>query len=471
MKQATASKQILIVDDESAMRVALEACLTRCGWQVEVAVGVSDARARFRSGRHALVITDIRMADGSGLDVLREVRKLSPGTAVILLTAFANVPQAVEAMKNGASEYLVKPVSLPHLEQVVARVLSQAGDAVRNEVCAGAWSGDRKGAEPEIVGAAPKLLFTLAQARRAAASDADILLEAESGTGKELLARMIHRLSARRTGPFVAMNCAACPETLLESELFGHGRGAFTGAHAARAGRFELANGGTLLLDEIGELPLSLQPKLLRVLQEREFERLGEPRSVHVNLRVIATTNRSLTQMVQECRFRADLYYRLNVIPLTLPPLRARREDIPQLARHFLALYAPAGRNLEFTAEAMEAMVQSAWPGNIRELANAVRRAAALTESDRIGADLLIPADLLLQSGGKLIAIRSPGSAGEFVPGLSLQELERQLLEKTLNATGGNRSRTAEILGVSLRTIRNKIRLYQLPPRSMYATH
>jgi transcriptional regulator with GAF, ATPase, and Fis domain len=268
----------------------------------------------------------------------------------------------------------------------------------------------------------------------------------------------------------VAVNCAAFPETLLESELFGHAKGAFTGAHAAKAGKFELADGGTLLLDEVGEMPLGLQPKLLRALQEREFDRLGGTHSVRVNLHVIATTNRGLMQMVREGTFRADLYYRLNVIPLTLPPLRERGEDIAELAEHFVRLYAPAGKPLQLTAEFLERLQSHSWPGNVRELANCVRRVVALATSNQIGVDALEGAEWDKAKAALATSHCSPLSddGSPLRAGLSLGDMERKLFAMTLEATGGNRSRAAELLGVSLRTVRNKIRSYGLPSWSSY---
>ena len=435
--------RVLVVDDEAPMRAALEANFRRQGWQVEAAGSASEGLTRFRRLRPPLVVTDIRMPDADGLEVLRNVRVLAPRTAVILLTAYGNVPEAVEAMKNGACDYLLKPVSFEQLQRVAARVIASAQEQSQ---------------EIRLVGHSPGLLAAVEQAQQAAASDADVLIEAESGTGKELLARLIHSASRRSTRPFVAINCSAFPETLLESELFGHVRGAFTGATAAKPGKFELANGGTLLLDDVGEMPLSLQPKLLRALQEREIDRLGDTRPLHVDVRVVATSNRSLLTLVEKCEFRADLYYRLNVIPLTLPPLRERPEDIPELAEYFLRRSSerPGGMPLRIAPELMSHLMRYAWPGNVRELANSIRRAAALSA----GPELTLAALPHL-------AAASPAPDG-LHPGLSLREVERRLLEKTLQATSGNRSRTAEMLGVSLRTVRNKIRDYGLPPRSTY---
>ncbi len=300
-------------------------------------------------------------------------------------------------------------------------------------------------------------MAALEQARQAARSDADILLEAESGTGKELLARLIHQESRRAQRAFVPINCAAVPETLLESELFGHVRGAFTGAIENCPGKFALAAGGTLLLDEIGEMPLLLQPKLLRVLQEREFCRLGDHRPVAIDVRIIASTNRSLVALVQEGRFRHDLYYRLNVIPLTLPPLRERGDDVLELAEYFATKYSAPQSPLPISDSFRKALCAHHWPGNVRELANTMRRAVALADGDEIGARVLPLASTM----------PSPDGMRWLRPGLSFRELEKTLLEITLRATAGNRTHAAEMLGVSLRTVRNKIREHGLPPRRL----
>lgn len=436
-------KRLLIADDDAGMRAALEARFLRRGWQVDLAVNGTEALNKFRQRVHALVITDVRMPGRDGFELLREVQTTSPRTAVILLTAYGCVPDAVEAMRNGACDYLVKPVCFEKLDLAVEHVLRRA-------------QAECKDTEA-LVGSSPVWQQALDRARQAAASDADILIEAESGTGKELVARLIHRLSVRKAGPFIALNCTAFPESLLESELFGHAKGAFTGAVGARPGKFEMANGGTLLLDEVGEMPLPLQPKLLRALQEREFDRLGSDQSVRVNIRVIATTNRPLEGGVAEGKFRADLYYRLNVIPLSLPPLRERAGDVRELAEHFARLYGAAGKSARLSQDLLRRLEQQDWPGNVRELANFIRRAVALSRGGEIG--------LEAYDHGKVApSVRGP----EWKPGLSLGEMERQLLAMTLEATGGNRSRTAELLGVSLRTVRNKIREYGLPPRSNY---
>ncbi len=445
-------KRLLIADDDAGMRAALEARFQRRGWVVDVAVNGTEALQKFRAGLHSLVITDVRMPGRDGFELMREVQTSSARTAVILLTAYGCVPDAVEAMRNGACDYLVKPVCFEKLELAVEQVLRRA---------------EEFGKDTEtLIGHSAAWEQALDRARQAASTDADILIEAESGTGKELIARLIHRLSRRRPGPFVALNCSAFPETLLESELFGHARGAFTGAVGARPGKFETANGGTLLLDEVGEMPLALQPKLLRVLQEREFDRLGSNQTVHADIRVIATSNRPLEAAVAEGRFRADLYYRLNVIPISLPPLRDRAGDIRELAEYFAGLYAASGNpgtNIRLSRELLAGLEERAWPGNVRELGNFVRRAVALSRGGEIGVEAFEHGKSL---HGKLPPARPPHP--EWKPGLSLGEMERQLFAMTLESTGGNRARAAELLGVSLRTVRNKVREFGLPPRDDY---
>jgi DNA-binding NtrC family response regulator len=436
---------VLVVDDELGMRLALEASFRRQGWRVRTAGGKNEALASFRSEPCPLVITDMRMGDGTGLDVIRAVRAIQPETAIIVLTAFGSVADAVVAVKNGASDYLIKPVAFDQLTAAARRAL--------DSVQAAAGPGGASRISPVAGNGALRSVFD--RARQIARSDADILVEAESGTGKEVLSRFIHSASPRSGGPFVAVNCAAFPEHLLESELFGHVRGAFTGATTNRPGKFELAHTGTLLLDEVGEMPLALQPKLLRVLQEREVDRLGDTRPLKVDVRVIATTNRSLRAMIQEGNFRQDLYYRLNVIPLAIPPLREHAEDIPELVEHFVAKHSASGSLIRFSGQLLSQMREYAWPGNIRELENFVRRALALSPGPEIGPEVLN-------------GIEFPESAREGGPleaGLTLREVEKQLVERTLEATGGNRTRAAAMLGVSLRTVRNKIREYGLPPR------
>jgi DNA-binding NtrC family response regulator len=453
------NSSVLVVDDEPGMRTALQANFLRYGWHVQTANGVRDAARAIELTSFDLVVSDIRMRDGDGFEVMCSVLKNSPTTAVILLTAFGSVPEAVESMRSGAFDYLTKPVSFDQLQAAAARVMQRINEKTAAE------KPQDEGANAAtvsagIVGRSPLLLQALQRARAAASTDADVLIEAESGTGKELLARFIHDTSDRSRKPFIAVNCAAVPEHLLESELFGHAKGAFTGASSAKAGKFELADGGTLLLDEIGEMPLILQPKLLRILQEREFERLGDSRSIHVDIRVIATTNASLGSMVEQGRFRSDLYYRLNVIPLSLPSLRERLEDVPALATYFAQRFATEMDNAVplLDPSFIERLQDYSWPGNIRELANFMRRVLSLHQGATIDAACFYKE---FQPLGRTQAAPYAMPAA----GTSISVLEKMHLENTLALTHGNRTHAAVMLGISLRTMRNKIREYGLPPR------
>jgi DNA-binding NtrC family response regulator len=439
---------VMVVDDEAAMRTALEASFRRNGWSVTTASGAGEALAKFRNAPCPLVVTDVRMPDGGGLQVMQGVREMAPETAVIFLTAYGTVPEAVQAIQEGACDYLMKPVSFDRLRETAERVLATARDSGN--------AGQPAGGGAKLIGSSPAISRLLEKVRQVARTGADVLIEAESGTGKELVARLIHLESARRDGPFVAVNCSAFPEHLLESELFGHVRGAFTGATNAKPGKFELANGGTILLDEVGEMPVALQPKLLRVLQEREVDPLGGTRTVPLDVRVIATTNRSLRAGIAAGEFRADLYYRLNVVPLSVPPLRDRREDILELAAHFLRKYAPAGGELHrISPELAEGLRSHDWPGNVRELENFIRRSLALSTGHLLGVELLTHVETSPET-------QRPAT---IAAGVSWRDAERELLARTLEATGGNRTRAAELMGVSLRTVRNKIRNYGLPAR------
>jgi DNA-binding NtrC family response regulator len=443
----------MVVDDEPGIRTALRANFLRHGWRVETAATVREAIRALEGREFDLVVTDIRMPDGSGMEVMRSARQSSPGAAVILLTAYGSVPDAVRAMRDGALDYLTKPISFDQLQATAAQVMHRASRLPVEDV-----SPAR-----DIVGRAPLLLRAIQRARAAATTDADVLIEAESGTGKELLARYIHDSSDRSRKPFVAVNCAAVPESLLESELFGHGRGAFTGAVGAKPGKFEQADGGTILLDEIGEMPLNLQPKILRALQEREFERLGESRSVRVDIRVIATTNVSLSAMVERGKFRGDLYYRLNVIPLSLPPLRDRREDIPVLAQYFAEKFAAQLRSPtpRLHSGFLDRLQSHNWPGNVRELANFLRRVMTLSGTMDIDAGCFE-----MEFDGSARPMAAPQMQTQAaLAGAPIREVERMHLESTLALTDGNRTHAAELLGISLRTLRNKIREYGLPPR------
>ena len=492
---AVVSRSVLIVGDE---RAVLTAHFVREGWRVTGASGMREAGYRLAQGEFDLLLSDVRLSDGSGLELLRVARHEVEAMPVVLMTGHGTVTDAVEAMREGAGDYLAKPVSWPMLRIVAERLVGRESErglvtAVpqTNRTVAGAAKAsasmvmpatERAGAERlagrGMVGRAPALREALARAQAAASTGADVLVEAESGTGKELLARFIHEASDRAGRPFIAVNCAAVPEHLLESELFGHTKGAFTGATQARPGKFELAHGGTLLLDEIGEMPLHLQPKLLRALQEREFERLGDARTVKVDIRVIATTNVALTVAVDRGAFRSDLYYRLNVIPLSLPSLRERVEDIRPLAQHFAESWAARiGRSTPLLGEDfLDLLERQSWPGNVRELGNFICRVLSLHSVPVVGQVIgagCFEREFYMDAQRKLPSARPPiaspvleiRGAGEVPAGAPIRQLERMHLEKTLAMTHGNRTHAAEMLGISLRTMRNKIREYGLPPR------
>jgi two-component system response regulator FlrC len=413
-----------------------------------------------KEARFRIVITDLRMPGISGLDLLREVKAISPRTQVILVTAHGTVNNAVEAMKMGAFDYLLKPFAFSDLQDVVERALR------KNESY---LTAQRSRSHCPVITQDPDMLATLELAEQAAKGKATMLIQAESGTGKELLARWIHQSSLRSDGPYVAVNCAALPDNLLEAELFGYEKGAFTGANGQKPGKFELAHTGTILLDEIGEMVPLLQAKLLRVLQEQEVDRLGGRKPIPIDIRVIATTNKNLKSLVNAGTFREDLYYRLNVIPLTIPPLRNRRDDIPLLARHFCEKHnAEAGKNIELAPETIGLLTNCAWPGNARELENVIQRALALATGP-----VIHPRDLFLERDVAEIKpseVRSrvmeheqtvtPESL-DLKAGLTVSEMEKRLIQFTLEQTSGNRTRAADLLGISLRTLRNKLREYR----------
>jgi two-component system response regulator FlrC len=441
-------QELLVVDDEPQMLIAINESLRRCGYSITTAGSGMEALCRLREKCFQVVITDMRMPEVTGLDLLRKVKTLAPQTPVILLTAYGTIQNAVDAMKHGAFDYLLKPFPVEALESVVRRALASV-------------PGRDDGAPHEILTQDAALSRVLEQAVQAAASTATVLVEAESGTGKELLARMIHRRSPRSAGPFIAVNCAALPENLLESELFGFEKGAFTGASLSKPGKFELANRGTLLLDEIGEMAPILQAKLLRVLQEKEVDRIGGKAPVRIDVRVVATTNRDLASLVRAGDFREDLYYRLNVLRLTIPPLRDRAGDIPLLTDLFCRRYGDQfGKGeIRCSQEALRRLGAHTWPGNVRELENTIQRAVALAPGPIIEADALsLPDDTPVPAA-------SSSAAADAVSGTTVREMERLLIRRTLEDTGGNRTRAAKMLGISLRTLRNKLNEFGLQDR------
>jgi DNA-binding NtrC family response regulator len=417
-----------------------------------------------RCSRAAVVLSDLRLTEGDGFGVLRAAKELDPALPVIVMTAFGSIQDAVAAMKEGALDFLAKPVDPDHLLLMVERALAQRRLATENMILKEELA-QRRGA-PQIVGDDAKLKQVSIALHRAAATDATVLLEGESGTGKELFARALHALSTRADGPFIAINCAAIPENLLETELFGHEKGAFTGASARKPGKFELAHHGTLFLDEIGDLPLSLQAKILRALEEKSFERVGGTVSLQVDVRVVAATNRNLKAAVAARQYREDLYFRLSVFPILIPPLRDRPDDIPTLARYFIERFCRDlnKRPLILSPAAEEELRRYGWPGNVRELQNCIERAAILTEGDTIH-----PRHLNLSFHGTSM---SPAAEGEESPWAKIDlsgtlaeatrrtvaEVERRKIEQALKEAAGSKGRAAEILQVSFKAFTTKLK-------------
>jgi DNA-binding NtrC family response regulator len=453
---------LLLVEDKKELRAMLRKALERNGYAVDEAPDGSAAIQKIRARRYQLVLTDLKMPGASGLDVLRETKQADSTIPVILLTAFGSVEEAVSAMKEGAFDFLQKPVDLDHLKVLVQRAARQQ-ELLRENILLREEFSLRYGF-PRIVGEHASIREISQQLQRVAQTDSTVLLLGESGTGKELFAHALHHLSLRREQPFVALNCAAIPEGLVENELFGHERGAFTGAGARKAGKMDLAHRGTLFLDEIGELPLAIQAKLLRVLEERRFERVGGTQSIEVDVRIVVATNRNLQQAVAEKAFREDLYFRISAVPLTIPPLRERGNDVLLLAEHFLSKYGrefgKAGAHLSEGAK--ERILDYRWPGNVRELQNAIERAVILSDGSEISEGTLqlqtqrpepqaVPA-------GMLPAEFSWDGTLEEVTARAVQATERVLLENTLRECRWNKTRTAEKLGVSAKTLAGKLK-------------
>ena len=438
-------RRILIVDDEKNMRWVLGQALQTEGFEVVEAADGKEALAAVAEQEPDVMVLDHRMPEPDGMEVLRRLRGGGATFPVIMLTAHGNVATAVEAMKAGASEYLTKPFDLEELKLAISksleyRELANEVERLREEV---QKDYDVQG----IVASDSAMLDTLETVRKVAATSATVMIYGESGTGKELIARAIHNLSARAAKPFVSVSAGALPETLLESELFGYEKGAFTGAMTAKPGRFEMANGGTLFFDEIGDITVATQVKMLRVLQERQFERLGGTRSIDVDVRFVAATNRDLQQLIADGDFREDLFYRLNVVPITLPPLRQRASDVPLLVAHFLEKYRAGSKAL--MPDAMQALVTYQWPGNIRELENTIERIVILSHGDEIGVDDL-PAEVRTGACGPA------RSSSEFTlpeEGIDLEEVELDLLRQALDRTGGSVPKAAKLVGLTTKTL------------------
>jgi two-component system, NtrC family, response regulator AtoC len=474
--------KILVVEDDRDTRQGLQMLLEEFHLDVRAASTLAEARDALASFDPDVCLTDLQLPDGDGLDFVRSARAGDPRREVVVLTGHGSLDSAVEAMKAGAFDYLVKPLRPVQLEAVLERLRGAPG----GDGDAALWKTlDETGRFGSIVGVSPAMREMCAVIARVARSDAPVMITGESGSGKEAAAQTIHDLSRRRGRPLVAINCGAVSANLIESELFGHEKGAFTGADRRRAGYFELAQGGTLFLDEVTEMPPDLQVKFLRVLETRSFRRVGGNEELASDVRIVSSSNRDLAEAVEKKTLREDLYYRLNVLPLHIVPLRERRADIPVLARHFLARIAESegGGRRTFSPEARERLASHPWPGNVRELRNAVHRAYVLSDGDSID-EATVSGVLAGKSSGVFPAVRPPapgasplepaGAASSpvnapddplTVPvrvGDSLEEVERRLLERTLAAVGGNKKKAAEMLRVSLKTVYNKIKQYDL---------
>jgi two-component system response regulator AtoC len=464
-------EKILIVDDELLIRNFLAETLRRKNIDVTTAENGQKAFDLLKESVFDMVITDMKMPDFTGIDVLKKVKELSPNTIVVVITAFGSIENAVEAMRLGAFNYLIKPFSPETIEAVIEKArehlsLVEENQYLRQQVLPGGSS-----LQQQVIGDSPVIKKILADVQRVAKSNASIFISGESGTGKEVIAHAIHYNSLRSNRPFIKVNCAAVPDTLIESEFFGHEKGAFTGANTKRLGRFELANGGTLLLDEITEIPLILQAKLLRVIQEQEFERVGGTKPVKVDVRLISTSNRDIKEAISNKILREDLYYRLNVVPIYLPPLRERREDIIPLANYFLEKMCQENHKEKkhLSAEAKKKLLDYPWPGNVRELANIIERAVVMDSSTAISPEHLYLENSepnMLSSTGTNVDSNFQQKIIQLPIGATLQELEKLLIIETLQAQKNNRTKTAEILGISIRTLRNKLHEYSLKQES-----
>lgn len=464
--------KVLIVDDEQSVRYSFKKLLGASNYELIEASNAETALVAFNSEKPNLVILDIEMPGKDGIQVLKELKEISPATPVIIITAYGSGDRVIKAMKYGAYEYVEKPFDIPRLISLIEEALKATQAVVENNIETKSISKEKaKPNEEVIVGESSAIKEVFKLIGRVASSDASILIVGESGTGKELVAKAIHRYSDRSLKPFIAINCAAIPETLLESELFGYEKGAYTGADRQKLGKFEEANGGTLFLDEVGDMGLSLQSKLLRVLQEGTFERLGSSKSIKVDVRIVAATNRNLEKDIQTKSFREDLYYRLKVVTITLPPLRMRAEDILLLTNHFLAKHSKDNRyeTLSLHPEALKRMMDYSWPGNIRELENVIKRALILTKGNVINPELIF-------EGIEKHKITTPiendrlsnylthkiSSAEGTVYKLVVDEIEKDLIKWALDKTGWNQAQASKILGISRVMIHERIEKYNL---------
>jgi DNA-binding NtrC family response regulator len=453
---------VLLVEDKPELRAMLRKALERAGYKVEEAPDGNAAVEKVRSRRYLIVLTDLKLPGNSGIDVLREARRVEPTLPVIIMTAYGSVEEAVTAMKEGAFDFIQKPVDLDHLRLLLERGARQQ-ELLRENLLLREEYAERYGF-PRIVGEHPSMKDASSMTQRVAATDSTVLLLGESGSGKELFARAIHYLSPRSEHAFVALNCAAIPEGLVENELFGHERGAFTGAGARKMGKLELAHRGTLFLDEIGELPLAAQSKLLRVLEERKFERVGGTQEIEVNVRIVTATNKDLRAAVDDKSFREDLYFRISAVPITIPPLRDRGEDVLLLAEHFLERFKREFRKpaLNLATDARARLRSYRWPGNVRELQNTIERAAILVNGADIGAEALQlpaarPAPEEMPEGMLEVQFLWDGPLDE-VSQRAVAHVERFKIQNALRESKWNKTQAAEKLGVSYKTLLTKIR-------------
>jgi DNA-binding NtrC family response regulator len=440
---------ILIVEDEAKMRRLLELNLGEDGFSTLSAEDAESGLKLLRENPVDLVLTDLKLPGMNGLEFLQAIKRQNAALPVVVMTAFGSVETAVEAMKAGASDYVLKPFSLGEMRMVIRKELDV--HKLREENRSLREALGKRYAHPNVVARSPKMQEVLATVDRVAPTNSTVLLGGESGVGKDLIARVVHEKSRRASGPFIKINSSAIPENLLESELFGYEKGAFTGAGASKPGKFELADKGTLFLDEIGDVPLAIQVKLLRVLQEREFERLGGTRTVKVDVRLIAATNRDLREALEQGTFREDLYYRLNVVPMDIAPLRQRKEDIPDLVNLFISRFAgDSGKPVEgITPEAMQILVNYHWPGNVRELQNIIERACALAKGTVLKVE-----DIHLD----LRPARALNGAGNFLPeGMTLEQWEDEMIRESLRRANGNKSQAARLLGLSRNALRYRL--------------
>ena len=438
---------ILIVEDEARMRRLLELSLGEEGYNTHAAENAEAGLKLIQHGPVDLVLTDLKLPGMNGLDLLEAARRVRADLPVIVMTAYGTVESAVEAMKAGANDYVLKPFSLDEIKLVIRRALDVRRLHEENRDLREALG--RRYDLPGIVALSPKMQEVLGLVERVAESNSTVLICGESGVGKDLIARAIHQRSRRSRGPFLKINSTAIPENLLESELFGYEKGAFTGAAASKPGKFELADGGTLFLDEIGDVPPAVQVKLLRVLQEREFERLGGTRTIKVDVRLVAATNRDLRAALEEGTFREDLYYRLNVVPINIPPLRDHKEDIPALATLFLHKYAESsGKQIQgISPAAMERLTRFHWPGNVRELENVIERAVVLSTGP-----LLEPRDILIDEPAQ-----KPAAAAFLPEGTTLEQWEDEMIREAMRRANGNKSQAARLLGLSRNALRYRL--------------